>query len=108
MKLLKISDVDCPVCAALAEIDVAIAKEHGLEFECQALETFAQTSGNVRDYVVGYHVSPNDGMIDLPIYVICDGDMAKASAVVKDEAELNNLLAAWDLYNKSQSNEQTE
>ena len=107
MKLLKISSSDCPVCASLAEIDVIIAREHGLDFECMDLEDFAATTGNVRDYVVSYHVNPNDGMIDIPIYVIADGDMAKASALIKDEDELNNLLYAWDLYNKSMSSAST-
>ncbi len=101
MKLLKIAANDCPVCASLAEIDVAIANEYGLSFECIDLEVFAQTEGNIRDYVVNYHVVPNNGSIDIPVYVICDGDAAQASSVVKDEAELNNLLSAWDLYNKS-------
>ena len=107
MKLLKIAASDCPVCAALAEIDVTIATENDLEFECLDLEDFAQTTGNIRDYVVGYHVEPSDGMIDLPIYVIHDGKNAKASGVIKDEAELNNLLFAWDLYNKSVSSAST-
>ena len=101
MKLLKIATDDCPVCASLAEIDVAIAKEHGLDFECVDLEVFARTEGSVRDYVVNYHVVPNNGSIDIPVYVICDGDAAQASSVIRDEADLNNLLSAWDLYNKS-------
>ena len=58
--------------------------------------------------MVSYHVNPNDGMIDIPIYVICDGDRAKASGLIKDEDELKNLLDAWDLYNKSVSKELTE
>jgi len=105
MKLLKISAAGCPVCDALAEIDVAVAEDAGLEFECVELDTFAASTGSVRDYVVSYHVVPNDGMIDVPIYVICDGDMAKASSVVKEEEELRNLIFAWELYNKSTSSE---
>ena len=102
MKLLKIASAGCPVCDALAEIDVVTASEYGLEFECQDLDVFAATSGSLRDYVVSYHVNPKDGMIDVPIYVICEGDYAKASGLIKDEDELRNLLNAWDLYNKSQ------
>ena len=101
VKLLKISDADCPVCAALAEVDVALASEYNLEFECVDLEVFAKTQGEIRDYVVNYHVVPNNGSIDIPVYVICDEDAAQASSVIRDEAELNNLLSAWDLYNKS-------
>ena len=103
MKLLKIAAADCPVCASLAEIDVAVAKESNLDFECIDLDVFAQTQGSVRDYVVNYHVVPNDGLIDVPIYVICDGDLAKASSVVKDETDLHNLLYSWELYLKSSS-----
>jgi len=103
MKLLKIAAAGCPVCDALSEIDVAVAKDHGLEFEAIDLEVFAASQGNVRDYVVMYHVNPEDGMIDVPIYVIVDGDMAKASSLVKEESELQNLLFAWEHYNKSTS-----
>ena len=103
VKLLKISDADCPVCAALAEIDVALATEYNLEFECVDLEVFAKTQGEIRDYVVNYHVSQSDGMLDLPIYLICDDRYAKASSVIKDEDELHNLLMSWALYNKSKS-----
>ena len=108
MKLLKIASADCPVCESLAEIDLAVAKENNLEFESIDLDLFAQTQGSVRDYVVSYHVNAQDGMIDIPIYVIVDGDSAKASATIKDESDLNNLLAAWALYNKSKSAEPTE
>ena len=101
MKLLKIAAADCPVCDALSEIDISLSKEFGLDFECQELEQFAATTGSVRDYVVGYHVNQEDGTIDLPVYVICDGDNAKASGLIKDEDDLTNLLTAWDLYNKS-------
>jgi len=108
MKLLKIASADCPVCESLAEIDLVVAKENNLEFECIDLDVFAQTQGSVRDYVVSYHVNAEDGMIDIPIYVIVDGDSAKASSIIKDEADLTNLLAAWALYNKSKSAEPTE
>jgi Zn ribbon nucleic-acid-binding protein len=108
MKLLKIASADCPVCESLAEIDLVVAKENNLEFECIDLDLFAQTQGSVRDYVVSYHVNAEDGMIDIPIYVIVDGDSAKASSIIKDEADLTNLLAAWALYNKSKSVEPTE
>lgn len=105
MKLLKISDTDCPVCAALAEVDVAIATDNGLEFECVDLDVFAKTQGEIRDYVISYHVSQDDGMIDLPIYLICDDKYAKASSVIKDEEDLHNLLYSWALYNKSKSSD---
>jgi Zn ribbon nucleic-acid-binding protein len=108
MKLLKIASADCPVCESLAEIDLVVAKENNLEFECIDLDLFAQTQGSVRDYVVSYHVNAEDGMIDIPIYVIVDGDSAKASSIIKDEADLTNLLAAWALYNKSKSAEPME
>jgi len=101
MKLLKIAAAGCPVCDALSEIDVAIAKEYGLEFECIDLEVFAATPGNVRDYVISYHVNPKDGMVDVPIYIIVDGDMAKGSSLVKEEFELQNLLSSWEQFNKS-------
>jgi len=103
MKLLKIAAAGCPVCDALSEVDVAIANEHGLDFECIDLEVFAATQGSVRDYVVSYYVSPKDGMVDVPIYIIVDGDMAKASSLVKEESELQNLLFAWEQYNRSVS-----
>lgn len=105
MKLLKIAAAGCPVCDSLAEIDVNVAAGFGLEFECFELGDFAATSGSLRDYVIHYHVNPEDGSIDVPIYVIHDNGAAKGSRLVKDESDLLDLLTSWDRYNQSQSSD---
>lgn len=106
-KLVKISSNDCDICAALAEVDGAIAKESNMELQVIPLEVLAQMDegNNIRDYVVSYYVNSTDGMIDVPIYLVVQDDNIKASSVVAEEAELHNLLFAWERYLQSLSNE---
>ena len=107
IKLVKISAYDCDICNALAEVDDAIAKENNMEIQVIPLEVLSQMDegNNIRDYVVSYYVNADDGAIDVPIYLIVQDNDIKASSVVGEEAELHNLLYAWERYLQLSSNE---
>jgi len=105
-KLLKVLASDCPVCASLSPKDEELAKQYGHKYIEQDYLDLAQSTSLVRDYVVHYHVLPNDGIIDIPIYVITDReDRVMASAVVKTTEDLEQLLQSWERYLKSVSSE---
>ena len=101
MNLIKIYDKTCEICSMLAGIDEEIADDYGMFFRQFTVEELAKSTSHVRDYVVPVYVAPNDGMIDLPIYLIetTQGDI-QASGVIKNSEELVNLIEAhqkWEL-----------
>jgi len=105
VKLLKIYADDCPVCKSLDKTDLVIAQEANLELIKQDYLDLAASTGPVRDYVVHYHILPNEGIIDIPIYVIVRDDVPVASAVVKSIEDLQNLLDSWARFLKSMSSD---
>ena len=101
MDLIKIYDKTCDVCALLAGIDEEIADEYGMFFRQFTIEELAASKGNIRDYVVSVYVTPNDGMINVPIYLIeTTQGKIQASGEIKTAEELINLIEAhkkWEL-----------
>ena len=103
MKLTKIHSNDCAVCVSIGSQARALADENGFDYEEIQLEFLASDISAMRDYVVNYYVTPNDGMIDLPIYLLSteDGNV-QASSVVKDLEEVSNLIFSWNKWASSQ------
>ena len=101
MNLIKIYDKTCDVCALLAGIDEEIADDYGMFFRQFTVEELAASTGHIRDYVVPVYVTPNDGMINLPIYLVETQDhKIQASGEIKTAEELINLIEAhkkWEL-----------
>lgn len=95
MRLTKIFSDDCDICRALGSSAQSVAEDNGFEYDEVELGTLARNPSNLKNYVVGYHVD-EDGMIDLPIYVITTarGEI-QGSSVVKELKEVANLVDAW-------------
>lgn len=93
--LIKIYDTTCDVCRALEGYDTSIAEEAGLDFQAFTLEQLAATPTPLRDYVISMYVAPNDGMVDIPIYVIDNSGDLQASGVIQTVEDLQNLITAW-------------
>jgi len=103
MKLTKIHSDDCEVCMSLGDSASTLAKENGFQYDKVDLEDLAQTHSPLRDYVVGVYVTPNDGMVDLPIYVLTtDKGEIQGSSVVTTLKEVENLIFAWNKWANSQ------
>jgi len=103
MILTKIHSNDCDVCASIGSQAKVLADENGFEYEEIQLEFLASDISAMRDYVVDYYVTPNDGMIDLPIYLIStDLGEIQGSSVVKDLEEVSNLIFSWNKWASSQ------
>ena len=51
------------------------------------------------------YVIPNDGMIDVPIYVIINDGAIQASGIVKSLQEITNLVQSWETWLKLQSSD---
>ena len=97
MKLTKIHSNDCEVCVSIGSQAKALADDNNFEYEEVQLEHFASDISPLRDYVIDYYVTPNDGMIDLPIYLIStDRGEIQASGIVKDLSEVSNLIFSWN------------
>jgi hypothetical protein len=81
----------------------ALAEENGFEYDKVDLGHLAQNQSPLRDYVVGVYVAPNDGMVDLPIYVLSteEGDI-QGSSIVTTLEEVNSLIFAWKSWANSQ------
>ena len=80
----------------LAGYDEQVAEDNGFSFRKITLENCAKNPSNIRDYVVPMYVTPNDGQIDIPIYLIATQQgTIQASGVIKTIEELNNLITAW-------------
>ena len=96
MELIKIYDKTCEVCSMLAGIDEEIADDNGMFFRQLTLEECAKNKSHIRDYVVDVYVNPNEGMIDIPIYLISNQlGQIQASGVIKTAQELTNLISSY-------------
>ena len=106
--LVKIFADDCPVCFELSKVDSDIAKQSKMEFEVIRLQHLKPLNGdgpsNLYSYVKGVCVD-DDGMINIPVYLIMDGPLIKASGVCKEAEEITNLIGAWECYKNAQSSE---
>jgi hypothetical protein len=104
MELIKLYDKTCDICSMLAGLDEQIAEDNGFSFRKITLEECAKNPSHIREYVVPMYVTPNDGQIDIPIYLIATQQGAiQASGVIKTIEELNNLITAWKTWDTSQS-----
>ena len=102
MNLVKIFDTTCDVCSMLAGIDETIAADNGLFFRKIELEELAAKPSHIKDYIIPMYVEPNDGMIDIPIYIIeTPNKEIQASGVIKSAEELNNLIDAFRKWESS-------
>ncbi len=102
MKLTKIHSNDCEVCVALGSQAKLLADDNHFEYEEIPLEFFASNVSPLRDYVIDYYVTPNDGMIDLPIYLIStDQGEIQGSSVVSNLEEVSNLIYSWNKWASS-------
>ena len=104
MQLIKLYDPTCDVCTMLAGLDEQIAEDNGFTFRKMTLEECASNPSNIRDYVVPMYVTPNDGEIDIPIYLLATQQGAiQASGVIKTIQELNGLIDSWKIWDAAQS-----
>jgi hypothetical protein len=104
MELTKLFDPTCDVCRMLDGLDDQIAEDNGFTFRKLTLKECAETPDHIRDYVVPMYVEPNDGVIDIPIYLISTSQGAiQASGVIKTIEELINLIEAWQKWDSSRS-----
>ena len=79
----------------LSGIDEEIAEDNGLFFRQFSLGELASNPSHIRDYVVHVYVNPNDGLIDIPVYLIetSQGEI-QASGVIRTTEELSNLISS--------------
>ena len=104
MELVKLYDPTCDVCSMLAGLDEQIAEDNGFSFRKLTLKECAENDDDLRDYVVSVYVNPNEGQIDIPIYLILTQRGAiQASGIIKTIEELNNLITSWQQWDISQS-----
>ena len=104
MELIKLYDPTCDICSMLAGYDEQVAEDNGFSFRKITLGDCAKNPSNIRDYVVPMYVTPNDGQIDIPIYLIATQRGAiQASGVIKTIEELNNLITSWKTWDSLQS-----
>lgn len=104
MELTKLYDPTCDVCSMLAGYDEQVAEDYGLSFRKMTLEECATNPSHIRDYVVPMYVTPNDGVIDIPVYLISTQQGAiQASGVIKTIEELINLIEAWQKWDSSKN-----
>lgn len=68
MRVWKISDQDCPVCAKMATFDSALAAEFEWGYGVINFDFLSEYS-DIRDYIRVNMIAP-DGTVDIPIYVI--------------------------------------
>ena len=102
MELFKVHDKSCDICSMLAGIDEEIAQSEGFFFRQQTLEELALNPSHIRDYVKSVHVDAEDGMVDIPIYMlITPQGQIQAEGVVKSVEELVNLINAWKTWASS-------
>lgn len=104
MELIKLYDPTCDICSMLAGYDEQVAEDEGFTFRKMTLEECSRNPSHVRDYVVPMYVTPNDGQIDIPIYLIATQQGAiQASGVIKTIAELKNLINSWKKWDTLQN-----
>ena len=103
MNLIKIYDNSCDVCQMLAGLDEQVAEDNSFFFRKMTLKEVASNPSHIRDYTIQHYVEPNDGMVDIPIYLITSTKgKIEASGVVKTIEELNNLISSWKKWESSQ------
>lgn len=105
--LIKVYDETCQVCKKLDKDDRDLAMSRDFAYgkvDVADLSTWPEDDP-LRSYVVNYHVAPNDGMIDLPVYVIVNNGDIQGSGVVKELEEISNLINSWEVWSKLQSSE---
>jgi hypothetical protein len=79
----------------LAGLDEQVAKDNGMSFRQITLEECASTPSFIRDYIVPMYVVPNDGEIDIPIYLIISPENEiQGSGVIQTIQELKNLITS--------------
>lgn len=101
--LIKVYDDTCHICKELSggDKDLALSKDFSFEeVEMSDLAIWPEQDP-FRSYVVHYHVA-DDGMIDLPVYVVVNKGAIQASSVVKTLEEITNLIESWEVWSKSQ------
>ena len=104
MELVKIYDETCDVCSMLAGLDEQMAEDNGFSFRKITLGECSSTPDDLRDYVVNVYVNPNDGQIDIPVYLLVAKDGAiQASGVVQTIEELKNLITSHQLWASSKN-----
>ena len=104
MELVKIYDVTCDICSMLAGADEQVAKDYGMSFRKITLEECAATPSFIKDYIVPVYVVPNDGQIDIPIYLIVSSENEiQGSGVIQTIQELENLITSHQLWASSRN-----
>ena len=99
--LVKIGDDDCPVCQQLAEHDKQFSEARGLPLVTMTPGECAQSPGALRTHVVKTFVDEN-GLIDVPIYLVMDGGEVTASALCENLPDLTAFLEKWEASVKSE------
>lgn len=79
MRVWKISDQNCPVCAQMATFDSALAAEFEWGFGVINFDFLSEYS-DIRDFI-RVHLVALDGTVDIPIYVIESEDGRIVGAV---------------------------
>lgn len=104
MKLIKLYDPTCEICLMLAGLDEQVAEDNGMSFQQITLEECSRNPSKIRDYIVPMYVIPNDGEIDIPIYLIVSPqNEIQGSGVIQTIQELKNLITAWTQWKDSRS-----
>ena len=99
-KLHYVGDKSCPVCDKTRAVHQEIADKAGIELVEHELDVLATEPGTMRDYVVHYHVD-EEGMIQLPTYIITVDHRIQASCTAKDGDDIEGLLKAWSDFEES-------
>lgn len=101
-QLVKIYDETCDICALLKGLDAQVAEDHDLYFREITLGDCAKNPSRMREHVIENYVE-EDGMIDIPIYMLVSNQgKVEVSGVVKSVEELKNLISAWKSWESSQ------
>ena len=97
MKITKVYSPDCGICAQLGRLAEPQAIDRNWEYEELDLGDLALNPSPMRDYFSEHHVD-NEGMVDLPVYVLSSthGEIL-FSGVVQDEEQLSGLFFACDV-----------
>lgn len=104
MKLLKVYADDCAICQALGDTPGQLATKHDFDYDTIELGDLASNPSPIRDYVVKVYVEPNDGNIDLPIFLLitAQGDI-QGSGICQNLEEIENLINAWKSWESSKN-----
>ena len=101
-KLIKIHSSDCAICREIGNKAVKIADKYDLDYEVIELSELAANPSSLKEYVVSVYVEPNDGEIELPIFLVSTSKgYIQASGVVNSLEEVENLVASWKLWDTS-------